>query len=73
VAVCDDDHMDARSFVVFTWTTISIVAAVGILVATENLVYGALIGLFDVLLGFMLFWFVGKLGIRPPEEPEDEY
>jgi hypothetical protein len=65
--------MDARSFVVFTWTTISIVAAVGILVATENLVYGALIGLFDVFLGFTLFWFVGKLGIRPPEEPEDEY
>jgi hypothetical protein len=64
--------MDARSFVVFTWTTISLVAAVAVLVGTENLVYGALIGLFDVLLGFTLFWFVGRLGIRLPEEPEDE-
>ena len=64
--------MDARSFVVFTWTTISLVAAVAILVGTENLMYGALIGLFDVILGFVLFQFVGRLGIRPPEEVEDD-
>jgi hypothetical protein len=64
--------MDARSFVVFTWTTISLIAAVAVLVATENLVYGALIGLFDVVLGCVLFWFVGRLGIRPPEQPDDE-
>jgi len=64
--------MDARSFVVFTWTTISLVAAVAVLVATENLVYGALIGLFDVILGFVLFWFVGRLGIRPPDETEND-
>ena len=64
--------MDARSFVVFTWTTISLVAAVAVLVGTENLVYGALIALFDVILGFVLFWFVGRLGIRPPDEMEDD-
>jgi len=64
--------MDARSFVVFTWTTISLVAAVAVLVGTENLVYGALIALFDVILGFVLFWFVGRLGIRPPDETEDD-
>jgi hypothetical protein len=64
--------MDARSFVVITWTTISLVAAVAVLVGTENLVYGALIGLFDVLLGYVLFWLVGRLGIRPPEEPDDD-
>jgi hypothetical protein len=64
--------MDARSFVVFTWTTISLIAAVAVLVGTENLVYGALIALFDVILGFVLFWFVGRLGIRPHEETEDD-
>jgi hypothetical protein len=64
--------MDARSFVVFTWTTISLIAAIAVLVATENFVNGALIGLFDVVLGFVLFWFVGRLGIRPPEELDDE-
>ena len=65
--------MDARSFVVFTWTTISLIAAVGVLVATENLVAGVLIGVFDVVLGFVLFWIVGRLGIKPPEdEPEDD-
>jgi hypothetical protein len=64
--------MDARSFVVFTWTIISLVAAVAVLVGTENLVNGALIAVFDVALGFLLFWVVGRLGIRPPEEPDDE-
>jgi hypothetical protein len=64
--------MDARSFVVFTWTTISLIAAVAILVGTENLVYGAVIGLFDLLLGFVLFWVVGRLGIRPSEQSEDD-
>jgi len=64
--------MDARSFVVFTWTTISLIAAVAVLVGTENLVYGALIALFDVILGFVLFWFVGRLGIRPPDETEND-
>ena len=64
--------VDARSFVVFTWTTISLVAAVAVLVATENLIYGALIGLVDIVLGFVLFWFVGRLGIRPAEELDEE-
>ena len=64
--------MDARSFVVFTWTIISLVAAVAVLVGTENLVNGALIAVFDVVLGFTLFWVVGRIGIRPPEEPDDE-
>lgn len=64
--------MDPRSFVVFTWTTISLVAAVAVLVATENLLYGALIGLFDLILGIGLFKIVGRLGIRPPEDETDD-
>ncbi|MFN0074766.1 MAG: hypothetical protein ACKVVP_25070 [Chloroflexota bacterium] len=64
--------MDARSFVVFTWTTISLIAAIAVLVGTENVLYGALIAGFDVVLGFVLFWFVGRLGIRPPDDVEDE-
>jgi hypothetical protein len=67
-----DGLMDARSFVVVTWTIISLVAALAVLVGTENFVYGALIAAFDVALGFLLFWVVGRLGIRPPEESDDD-
>lgn len=64
--------MDARSFVVFTWTVISLVAAIAVLVATENLTYGIAIGIFDLVLGVVLFQIVGRLGIRPPRDEEEE-
>mgnify|MGYP006953970943 CR=1 FL=1 len=53
----------------------SCLAAVAVLVGTENTLYGALIGVFDVILGFVLFWVVGRLGIKPPEDDpaDDEY
>jgi hypothetical protein len=62
--------MDPRSFVVMTWTVVSLIAAVAVLVGTENLTYGLAIGALDVLLTLGLFAIVGRLGIKPPTDEE---